>query len=470
LALDLSCGPVVFNQELGAMVVADDAICQATSAEEVVELERSRCVMTITTISERYLVLSPQVHMESSATDGVVVFHGGTGHRLRLSQGAYRWLRQFRHPVLVEQLSEQRTQGLQSLSLLVEKGFLVEPSAAPLLSTDRKGTLVLPYTLFNSPRAIPVGATDVAVAGVPFDLGNRIAAGARLGPDRVRLHSLQYDYRADVLTGRPQGWFDVERGERILEGVTISDWGDIFFVYGEELEVTYQRIAAVCEKMTRCGSLPVFLGGDHSISYPLVEHAQRRQKTFVFWLDAHTDNAEWTAGQSHHHGSVLTRILSLPNVAGVVQIGHRGFTLGDNSKGPEGRWRTITKRHWEENGNACLFSGVPEGVQCYLSVDVDVFDPAFAPATSTPVPDGFTLEQVRTILRGIAARQKVVGLDLVELNPERDVGNLTAMLACQVLLTALGAITAGCYWTPVAREAETCKVDQCGYTRKEHAL
>lgn len=427
-------------------------------------------MMNFERIVEKYLVLSPHVHMESSNADGVVVFHNGTGHRLQLSNGAYRWLCQFRDPVPTEQLVSQRPEKMGSIHLLIEKGFLVGPDVPPSLVMERKGTVVSPCTLFNCPRSSPTAATDIAVAGIPFDLGNRVAAGARLGPDKVREHSRQYDYRADVMTGHPRGWFDVDQGKWTLARVTISDWGNVFFTFGEDLELTYQRAANVREKMTCAGSLPVFLGGDHSISYPLVEHAQRQEKVFVFWLDAHTDNAEWAAGQSHHHGSVMTRILSLPNIAGVIQIGHRGFTVGNNTKGPEGRWRIITKRQWQESGNEFLFSTVPEGAPCYVSIDVDVFDPAFAPGTSTPVPGGFALDQVQSILRTIGARQRVVGLDLVELNPERDVRDITAMLACEVLLTALGAITAGHHWKPAARSSAGNGNHTHPSDTKEHAL
>ena len=181
-------------------------------------------------------MLSPHVGVESVDGSSVVVFHGATGARLRLSKPLYEVLRAFRNPATpVEALGGRNSAAARRcLETLRAKGFLVLAGAGGRtagVSSEAPARPVAPspYTVFRCPPRGP-GAwpADAAVIGVPSDLGADMA-GARDAPAAVRRRSAEFVYECDFETCRPRGWFDVDRGEWILAGVTIADHGDVRF-------------------------------------------------------------------------------------------------------------------------------------------------------------------------------------------------------------------------------------------------
>jgi agmatinase len=387
------------------------------------------------------LVLNQRMAIESRTDSEAVVFDFDTNARFKLTTAVYDLVRRFSSPVRVDDALAGHPAGerlTEVVANLFAKGILVaeqgstRPPEVPLVASTR--------TLFNCPRRDPRAPTDVSVAGLPFDLGNTVAAGARDGPEAIRTWSRQYDYRLDFLTGQPVGWFSLDTEERILEGVTFSDWGDLWFGHGEAPEKIFARIGDICEDIVRSGSFPLFLGGDHSVSFPVVECLQHHQPLTVLWLDAHNDLGRIVPDSAHDHASVARRIVGLPNVTRVVQVGLKGYTIYRELELGGDKVISVPAARLRRRGISPVLDLIPAGDGVYVSLDIDVVDPVCAPGTSTPVPGGLVPDEVQSFLSTVGLNREVIGMDLVEVNPLKDRDDITSRVACQLLLAAMGGI------------------------------
>jgi agmatinase len=187
-------------------------------------------------------------------------------------------------------------------------------------------------------------------------------------------------------------------------------------------------------------TLPLVIGGDHSITYPLIEQLQQQMDIVVLWFDAHTDESFLRSGQSHHYGNVVTRILELPHVQRVIQIGTRGFTDARRAFSDTDRLGTISAARLRSQGPTALLDAIPRGLACYISLDLDVLDPSVAPAVGTPVAGGLLLHELEAAVEAVGLMHRVEGVDLVELNPDRAPGSATASAACRLLLKGLDSM------------------------------
>jgi agmatinase len=387
------------------------------------------------------LVLSPRIAVESIEEDAVVVFHSDTSSRLRLTRPLYEVLRRFSEPATAAELTggDPSPALLRSITTLQDKGYLV-PEGAGTGAPPARRLATSTYTLFQCPRRRPgAQATDVAVLGVPSDLGVRGWPGSRAAPEEIRKRSYDYTYRVSVDDGEPLGWFDVARRQRILSGVSFADWGDVWFRYGESLAAVHERIEAVCQEMVDAGSFPLLIGGDQSLAYAPVSVLQRAGPLSVVYLDAHTDFDHTPPGAALNNYSVARGIHALPNVAKLVQAGHRGYTANDKVSRTRDDLEIVTLAELVRGGPRALVDAVPAEHPVYVSLDINVVDPAYAPAATNPAPGGLTLDALKDLLTTLGAERRVVGFDLCEVNPSRDMGSITTMSACHLLLAGLGA-------------------------------
>ena len=247
--------------------------------------------------------------------------------------------------------------------------------------------------------------------GVPMDHGNVISRGASRAPATIRHAS------SGSSAARDDG----------------LDIGDIGTPNAPDAELVMDRIASVINQMQERGLCPLMLGGDHSITYAPVSALQQSRDMSLIWLDAHTDFSPWSGENFHNHKQVLRRISKLNGVRQIVQIGYRGITVGDErALGPG--LKVVTTAHARKLNAQAVLDLVPEGLPCYISIDVDVIDPLDAPGTSAPVPDGLLPEQVKNILRTLVCHREIIGVDLVEVNPALDVRNETSQVAADLIL------------------------------------
>lgn len=262
---------------------------------------------------------------------------------------------------------------------------------------------------WSFPRASDA-ASGLCVLGAPSDAGNAVRRGAADAPRALRAAS----HRCTRLTGA--GW----------------DLGDLPRVPYEHPERYMQRLGDAIGRIVDSGLVPLLLGGDHSLSFASIEALQRHAPLCVVWLDAHTDFSPWQAGSSHNHRQVLRRVLTLPGVSRVIQIGYRGITVGDERQlGP--RAKVVTTQQARSQPVAALLESIPADAPIYLSLDIDVIDPQWIPGTSAPVPDGLAPGQVLEIALALVETGRLVGVDLMELNPRLDINGRSTDLACHLL-------------------------------------
>ncbi len=277
--------------------------------------------------------------------------------------------------------------------------------------------------------------SDVAILGVPFDQATNDRPGARFGPLALRQASMRYQ---PVDEG--EGWLDAERAERILRGVSITDIGDVD-IRTLELQENFQRITeAAAFVRSRC-RLPVFVGGDHAITLPLVRAFEERSLTVV-QFDAHQDYTDEKHGQRFSHDNQMRRVSELPFVKQVMQVGLRGAL--EHSEPWEAAQRdgvqiVTSERIVREGVDAALADVHPNG-ETYVTIDIDVLDPAVAAGTGFPEPGGIGYYQLKDALLLLAQRTRIVAFDICELNPTYDAAGVTSRIAARLMLDLLGAI------------------------------
>jgi len=253
---------------------------------------------------------------------------------------------------------------------------------------------------------------DVAVTGVPMDTATSNRPGSRFGPRAIRAISSSLSW------GRPWPW-DIDP----LEELNIVDYGDCQFDYGEPESITpyiKQHISEILE----AGAAALVLGGDHYITYPVIQaYAKHHGPLSLVHFDAHSDT--WPDdGKRVDHGTMFFHAANegLGDDRRSAQIGLR--TTNDDPMG-----FNIFDAQWvHENGPAAVAAQVREIVgdnKVYLTFDIDCLDPAFAPGTGTPVCGGLSTYQALEIVRGLAGIN-LVGMDVVEVAPAYDVGEITA--------------------------------------------
>jgi agmatinase len=205
------------------------------------------------------------------------------------------------------------------------------------------------------------------------------------------------------------------------------------------LTAVYERCYRGALLSHQSGTTPVFIGGDHSISAPLIRACTEvHGEVVIIHLDAHTDMGEWEVGSEHHHGNVMRRVLHENPATQLLQFGVRGFAgapLGEE------RCQTITQATIEEEFAHVLATRLPKGKKCYISFDVDVLDPSFAPGTGTPVPLGMTPQVLLKLLRSVIEHNQIVGMDVVELSPALDRDDMTTSLVFHILMKVLHWVT-----------------------------
>jgi agmatinase len=306
-----------------------------------------------------------------------------------------------------------------------------------------------PRTFFGAPSVSELGSLDAQVAflGVPYDGGTPqpgVRTGQSAGPRAVREASwYQADYRwppDDDSEVGAAGWYDVETDRDYLVGVTMADVGDVA-IQGSNTEGNYDHITGAARAIAERGALMAAVGGDHSITYPLGRGMEPLGEIDVVNVDAHADFVDDMPGGRLSGASQIRRLAELPFVRSVTQLGLRnaGREEVDGMRKLGARWAT-TADVLERGGVAVARDLVPESDALYVSIDIDVLDPSVVPGTTLPEPGGLSYRRLRELLAGVAGRGRVVGFDVVELNPPHDVGTNTARVVAWIITHFLSEI------------------------------
>lgn len=280
---------------------------------------------------------------------------------------------------------------------------------------------------------------DIAILGVPFDEGVGFRPGTRFGPRSIREYSMRFPYFDPSLEER--GYWDMEKRKRYLSHIRMTDCGDVDVV-PLDFQYVYREIEGSIKRILDKGALPVVLGGDHSITYPIVRAFEGTGPLSLVQLDAHLDRRESVVEVRFGHGSPIKRISELPFIDRIVSLGMRGLRAPEKDflEAEKRGERLIPAHTVQQSGIEKILEGISAMERCYVTIDIDVFDPSIAPGTGTPETDGLTYAQVKSFLRGISGKSKIVGLDLVEVNPSLDPSGRTSLVAAQTIVEFLGAI------------------------------
>ena len=281
---------------------------------------------------------------------------------------------------------------------------------------------------------------QIVFLGVPFDLGTTGFPGARFAPERMReLSSDTFEYHTDIFTGAARGWFSIEHNRHVFEGRKFVDVGNVILQVGEGFDQLFDRLGKIVDQILRKGGFPVIIGGDHSCSYALIRSFKKRYgRIGVIHIDAHTDLADLLPGIPNNHGNVFTRILEENLVDHLYQYGIRGMI---GKKRIDKNYSLFPMQQLTtDNDLRQAVAQLDTGVNYYLSLDIDVLDPSYAPGTGTAIPFGMRTETLYKLLSLITARVTILGFDLVEVNPMMDNRDQTCALANSIIILLLAEI------------------------------
>ncbi len=280
---------------------------------------------------------------------------------------------------------------------------------------------------------------DVAIVGAPFDISTTYRPGARFGPRALRAQAYH------------PGTYHLTLGVEIFDTLRVVDYGDAHCPHGQTAASHANIRTRVFEVASR-GILPVVIGGDHSITWPAATAVADHHgwgKIGIVHFDAHADTADIIDGNLASHGTPMRRLIESGAVLGrnFIQVGLRGYWPPADTFA----WMQEQGMRWHfmqevlERGIVPVMrQAVDEAMEgcsaLYVSVDIDVLDPGFAPGTGTPEPAGMTPADLLQAVRMLATSANVVALDVVEVSPPYDHAEQTINNAHRVIFETLAGI------------------------------
>lgn len=314
------------------------------------------------------------------------------------------------------------------------------------LLTKPPGTF--PRTFLDFPYAADLGEldADIAIVGIPFGVPYKPSAMANdqsRAPDAIRHASLDIDYT--------RHHYDWDLGGPLLNGrdIKIVDCGNVTADKSDH-EEHYRRAELAARTIFRAGTTLITLGGDHGIPIPIMRALEECNSSITLvHVDAHIDWRDEINGETAGYSSPIRRASELPWIDGIVQIGIRGVGSARQrevddalSYGAD----IITAYEMHDIGMDAVVDRIPDGGPYYLTIDADGIDPSIMPAVVAQTPGGLSWIQIRKLVHGLVDKGRVLGMDLVEIAPEYDVGNITMIHAERLICNFIGAtIRAGYY-------------------------
>ncbi|MCI1247254.1 MAG: arginase family protein [Prevotella sp.] len=291
---------------------------------------------------------------------------------------------------------------------------------------------------------------SVVMVGAPFGLGNAVDTGTKDFPGSFREFiycALSCKGLADHLDSFRVEFvdptFDYKNFCHLIENKKIWDLGDIFYHQGESNTLYYTRVGQVMERVVAHGNIPFVVGGDHSVTYPIIHALCGCHEHFdIFHFDAHADYKNSRILSMYdsigvsllNHATVMNYCAKEKSVDHIVQFGVR-----EPYKAKCGKIETVTLNDIREK-TPVYQDIVDREESVYLTFDIDYFDPLIAPGTASKINHGGQYRETLICLKEILAHKHIIGVDLVEVNANLDHSNMTSLLATQLVLYILGII------------------------------
>lgn len=268
---------------------------------------------------------------------------------------------------------------------------------------------------------------DVGFLGIPYDFAVGYRPGARFAPGALREASGRF-------APGPEGYFDFETESYHFQGMTLVDAGDVDPAQLEYQE-SFRRITEAARELRKRVKLPVFVGGDHSVTYPILRAYGDLDELYVVQLDAHLDFSDSRNGTHFANSSPFRRAVEdVPGLKHITVVGLRGLRTNPEAYlAAKARGHTLlsARKVWENL--PWVLEQLPQGKKVYLSFDADVLDPSIMPGTSSPEVEGLTYTQAMAVVRQTIVQNELVGFDLVELAPNLDPSGLSALVGARLL-------------------------------------
>ena len=288
-----------------------------------------------------------------------------------------------------------------------------------------------PNTFMRLPSANDLADLDVAVLGVPMDIGTSWRSGTRFGPKEVRAESAML---------RP---YNLQTGAAPFDSLQVADIGDLAintFSLSDSLRIITESYDAIL----KYNLIPMAIGGDHSITLPILRSiAKRHGPVALVHIDAHADVNDEMFGERETHGTVFRRAYEegLINPFKTYQIGLRGtgYSAEDFSEAVGWGFQQFPAHELWHKSLSYLGAEIRRDIgdiPTYVTYDIDSLDPAYAPGTGTPEIGGLTTPQAMELIRGLKGLN-IVGCDLVEVSPPYDTSGNTALTGANLLYELL---------------------------------
>jgi agmatinase len=274
----------------------------------------------------------------------------------------------------------------------------------------------------------PFEKAEYIVLGVPFDVTSTYRTGARFAPNAIRQASLNietYSFRTGL---------DVE-------DLKLHDLGDLHI--STDTKKTLERIALVIKEVIEAGKTPVTIGGEHTITLGIMKGLENKaSKTALVSFDAHLDLRDEFMGLKLSHTTFMRRINEEVKPAKIIEVGTRAVCKEELAYAKKAEIEFFTTQQIRNEGNESIIKKLKEKLakykSIYLSIDMDVLDPAYAPAVQNPEPEGLETHNLLDILCNVCDK-RVVGFDVVEVAPNYDYG-VSAIQATKVVFEVLCSI------------------------------
>jgi agmatinase len=289
---------------------------------------------------------------------------------------------------------------------------------------------------------------EIAILGIPYGMPYETSAMANdqsRAPDAIR----QVSSMTDI--AYTKNHFDWDLGGTLLDGrdIEIVDCGNVTADKSNHRE-HYRRAEQAARKIFGSNTVLITLGGDHGIPIPVLRALEVHGTPITLvHVDAHLDWRDEINGETEGYSSPIRRASEMPWIDKIVQVGMRGIgsaRTGEVDDALAYGARIISAYEMHDIGIDAVLDLIPDGGPYYLTIDADGIDPTIMPAVISQTPGGLNWVQIRKLIHGLVNKGRVLGMDLVEIAPKYDIGNITLVHAERLICNFIGAsIRAGYY-------------------------
>ncbi|MCC7283360.1 MAG: agmatinase [Acetobacteraceae bacterium] len=290
-----------------------------------------------------------------------------------------------------------------------------------------------------------LGAADIAFLGIPHGAGysfreivndqSNMPAAMRRASDRII---------------RAPGRYDFDLGGPMYDNrpIRVVDCGDVAGELGD-LGAHLRKAEAAVRRIRAAGAMPIVLGGDHGIPIPVLRALDKDGPITLVHVDQHLDWRDEVNGVTQGLSSPIRRASEMAHIGEIFQI---GLHATGSARPEEVEAALAYGAHLfsaydvHEHGMQKVLDRIPAGGRYYLTIDLDGIDPAIAPGVAAPCPGGLTFMQVRTLIHGLVAKGRVIGMDVVEITPQSDVNQVTCITAGRFIVNLIGAAVRAGYF------------------------